>query len=113
MAAVAGLEIGDVGFGRVGDEDLVTPPTGIEEGELSPRVRLFSSDDGSGSFWPTGEVEVGQLGQIGPLADLALCGDGFFPGRGGRAKMAGRTSFRISNPMENSMPRSTRASTKR
>jgi len=32
MAPVAGLQIGDVGIGRVGDEDLVAPSLGVEQG---------------------------------------------------------------------------------
>ena len=40
----------------------------------------LSSDDGPGAGWPIGEVEVGQLGHLGPFADLALSGDGFGPG---------------------------------
>jgi len=32
MAPVAGLQVGDVGIGQVGDEDLVAPSLGVEQG---------------------------------------------------------------------------------
>ena len=74
-----GFEVGDVGVGRVGDEDLVTPASRVKEVELGPVVGLFSSDDGSGANWPQRQVEVRQLGHLGPLADLTVCGDGLGP----------------------------------
>ena len=58
VATVAGFEIGDVGVGRVGDEDLVPPAVRIKEVELGPVVGLFSSDDGPGASRPMGEVEI-------------------------------------------------------
>jgi hypothetical protein len=36
MAAVAGLQIGEVGFGRIADEDLEAVAVEAEEGELGP-----------------------------------------------------------------------------
>ena len=41
---------------------------------------LFSSDDGPGANGPKRQIEVRQLGHLGPFADLTVCGDGLGPG---------------------------------
>jgi hypothetical protein len=46
---MACFEVGDVGVGRVGDEDLVAPAVRIKEVELGPVVGFFSPDDGPGA----------------------------------------------------------------
>ena len=111
MAPVAGFEVGDVGVGRVGDEDLVAPAGRVKEVELGAVV---GSSRRTMARVPSGQRERSRSvssatsapSRISQSAVMASVHAVF-----GRAKMASRTAFRISKPMENSMPRSTRAST--
>jgi hypothetical protein len=80
MSAVACFEIGDVGVGGVGHEDLVPPAVGVKEVELGPGVGFFASDDGPGALGPVREIhEAGDLGDFGALSNLTARGDGLGP----------------------------------
>lgn len=67
-AAMAGLELGQVGVVLVGDEDLEAEALVIGEGELSAGMGSFAAADGAGSLGPGRQVEVGQLADGGALA---------------------------------------------
>jgi hypothetical protein len=47
-----GFEVGDVGVGLVGDEDLETVPVGVGEGELGAGVGFLAPGDGRVRFRP-------------------------------------------------------------
>ena len=73
MQAVAALEQGDVLALLVGDEALVAVAVLVCEAQLGAGVGALLADDQAGALGPAGEVDpVGQLGDPGPLALLAV-----------------------------------------
>ena len=90
---------------RVGDEDLVAPAGRVKEVELGPVVGLFSSDDGPGADRPQRQIEVRQLGDLGPFADLTIRGDGLGPDPLRKGQHGQADGLSHLEAMENSMPR--------
>src|SRR5207302_11227660 len=84
VAAVACLQVGEVVIGGVGEEHLVAPPLGIEEGEVGTGMRLLPPADGPGTSRPGGKIkQIGQLGDSCPAAQSAVLVDGLHPRVGG------------------------------
>src|SRR3984893_2697995 len=99
MAAVACLQVGEVVVGRVGEEDLVAPPLGIEEGEMGTGMRFLPPADGPGALRPGGKIEqTGQLGDScsGPQPAVLSMASTHAPG--GTSRMATCTASVTSKP---------------
>src|SRR5581483_11716564 len=56
-ASVERFEVGDVGGGEVGDEDLEAVPVDVGEGELGAGVGVLPADDGPGPSRPARQVQ--------------------------------------------------------
>src|SRR5437660_5000769 len=80
-AALQCFEVGDVGAGEVGDEDLEAVAVDVGEGELGAGVGFFAAGDHAGAVRPAREIN--QSGEFGDLAEVtfvaAVVGDRRLP----------------------------------
>ena len=73
VAAVARLQVGDVGVGLVGQDRLEAVPVVVGEGQLRAGVRALAAHDHARPGRPAGQVQaVGDLGDPGAVVVARL-----------------------------------------